>query len=129
MQMSQISFRIPPEDFELVKRWAEQKGTSIAKAFRQITGEAFDKWKLEYLVSQYCDGYIRLKEAWIKSNLPLMAFLKVLDDYDIDPPHTELMELKSEEKARILTHRTLFKNGEMIKRETPEIIIYGDHAP
>ena len=121
MQMSQVSIRLLPDDYALVKRWAQQQGLSLAAAFKTITKEAFDEWKLEYLVTEYKHGRMGLKKAWKRSTLSLMAFLKLLDENDVDPPHTEIMELKSTEKRQLLTPQLLFKDKKTPQRQTNEL--------
>ena len=50
-----------------------------------------------------------------------MAFMKLLDEKDIDPPHTELMEIKSSEKRQLFKTSVIFKEGIPMKRKTPEL--------
>ena len=50
-----------------------------------------------------------------------MAFLKLLDENDIDPPHTEIMELKSTEKRQLLTPQLLFKDKKTPQRQINEL--------
>ena len=119
--MSQLSIRITKEEYKLVSIWANQKGLSLAAAYKKITSQAFGQWKEDFLVSQYASGKIRLKEVWKQSGLRLMAFMKLLDEKDINPPHTELMEIKSSEKRQLLKIGIIFKEGIPMKRKTPEL--------
>lgn len=118
--MSQISIRLKSSDYELIKLWAERKGITLSGAFKEITFGAFNEWKINYLLTEYQSGMINLKKAWVLSNLPLMAFLYLLEKQEIEPPHTELMELKSEETRQLLTVDNLFKPGVKQQRESPE---------
>jgi hypothetical protein len=119
--MSQISIRLAKQEYELVIAWAKERGLSIASAYKAITSKAFEEWKENFILLQYSSGKIRLKEAWYRSELSLMAFMKLLDLHDIEPPHTELIELKSSEKRQLLTTEILFKEGKKLQRQTPEL--------
>ncbi|MHA2366391.1 MAG: hypothetical protein ACXAC7_20710 [Candidatus Hodarchaeales archaeon] len=121
--MSQISIRLKSTDYELIKLWAEQKGLTLSGAFKEITSQALNEWKLQFILTEYQSGMISLKKAWILSNLPLMAFLHCLEENHIEPPHTELMELKSEEKRHLLSPDILFKPDVKRQRESPEILL------
>lgn len=121
--MSQISIRLKTEDYELLKLYANKKGLTLASAYKEVTSGALEEWKLHFLCEEYQRGNIRMKEAWVRSGKTLNAFLKVLEDLDIDPPHTEIMELKSELSKGLITRDNLFKAGVVTKRESPEIDI------
>ena len=102
--MSQISLRLKPELYKIIRLYSKKKGITLASAFKDITADAIAEWKVDFLLSEYQTGNIRMKDAWLLSELPLNAFFKCLEDSNIEPPHTELMELKSEEtKNKIIT--------------------------
>ena len=95
------------------------------KAYPMMKNQTFQssgfEWKLEYLMREYKHGRMGLKKAWKRSTLSLMAFLKLLDENDIDPPHTEIMELKSTEKRQLLTPQLLFKDKKTPQRQINEL--------
>ena len=119
--MSQINIRLKDDEYDLIRRWALQRGISITSAFREITNDAISDWKTRYILQEYKDGRIRLKEAWKISQMKIMAFLKLIADNEIEPPHTEIMETKSTERAMQLRPEIVFKQSQTPKRTTPEL--------
>lgn len=119
--MNQLSFRIKSDEYDLIRRWADENDISIANAYKIITKDAIKMWKMEYLLQEYAKGAIRLKEAWKLSNLAFMEFMKLLEEYNIEPPHTRLVELKSAEKRQLIETDRIFKKKHRPVRKTPEL--------
>ncbi len=120
--MSQISLRLPEEDVKFLTWISKRRAIPMTTLYREVTHEAFRQWKLETILKEYSSGVIGLKKAWQLSGMTFPEFLYVLEKSEIEPPHTELMELKSEEHIQKLDAEDFFREDVGRKRKTPEVI-------
>lgn len=116
--MGQINLRIPEEDYKILEIVAKKQNIPITSLFRIIINPTFEKWKIETVIQLYSKGALRFKDAVRMSQLSLVEFLNKVKEANIDPPHTEEMELASERIADILSRDKLLKNPNF-QRKTP----------
>jgi hypothetical protein len=116
--MSLLQIRLQPEEYELLKQYASMKNISLVSAYREITSPSFESWKLNYLLNEFQTGNISLKTLWLKMKLPLIALFKVLEDNNISPPKTDILELASENRAQKIDFATHLKDPTKFIRES-----------
>ncbi len=118
--MTQVNIRIAKEDYRILELAAKEKDIPIATLFRSIVHTTFNEWKLNTLLELYKSGQLRFKDAWKLSKLSYLAFINLLAENEIEPPHTELMELNSAKTAKSLTREQILKDPNY-KRKTPPL--------
>lgn len=119
--MAQVNLRIPDDEYELLEMYAKKKNVPITSLFRLIINQSLQEWKNESVLEIFAAGDIGFKKALKYSGLSPVAFLKLVEQSDIEPVFNQQAELRSSEIADTLTKKQLFKDPKY-KRKTPPVI-------
>lgn len=119
--MKQISFKLPDPELEFLKWWSEKNAEPISSVYRNATLESFRSWKIEKLLMEYQKGSIGFKRLCRLGNLTFQETTLLLQEHNIDPPISEIIDDYTSKVRDTLTAKDLFKDGKVPERKTPEI--------
>ncbi|UYP47533.1 hypothetical protein NEF87_003818 [Candidatus Lokiarchaeum ossiferum] len=73
--MSQINFRIDPEDMEIIREVAKSKGMSLSEIAKRSLLKEIQAKRIELAFQRLKEGEIGFKKAWKLSGLSYEKFL------------------------------------------------------
>ena len=118
--MAQINLRIRVEEYELLELVAKREGTPITSLFKTVISAGFREWKVKQVFDLYSRGEIGFKKTLYLSGFTPFEFMDYVENNEIEPPHSELMEKRCEEIAASLKTEDLFKDPRYKRKITPD---------
>lgn len=119
--MPQITFRLPEDEKEFLKWYAEKTAQPISTVYRNVTMEYYQKWKEELLLEEYKKGSINIKKFCTLTNKSFHETLLLLEKKEIEPPITKVMDEYTSTVRKKIKTKDLFKKNVNIERESPVV--------
>ena len=120
--MSQISFKIPADEMKFLKWYSKKNAQPVSSVYRSVTFETYQKWKTDKLLQEYEKGSISFKQFCELGNVTFSQGTLLLQDRQIEPPISELIDEYTSEIREKLTRKDLFKDEVNQRRESEEIV-------
>ena len=117
--MPQITFRLPENEKEFLKWYADKTAQPISTIYRNATMDHFQKWKEQLLLDEYEKGSISIKTFCTLTNKTFHETLLLLEKKGINPPITQIMDEYTSTIRKNLKDKDLFKEGVNPQRESP----------
>lgn len=114
--MAQISFKIPDAELDFLQWLSKKTSNPVSSIYRNATLDAFREWKLFILLKEYQDGSLGFKELCKLGNITLNQGALLLEQRNIEPPISELVDVYSSKIRDHLTVENIFKEGKNFKR-------------
>ena len=122
--MTQISLKLPPEDLEFLEWYTKKTSTPKASLYRDITLETFREWKQNFLLKEYINGDVTIKEFCKLANISMFKAMSLIENTTLEPNIPDIIDEYSTKMTEynIKTQdASIFKNKISIKRESPNI--------
>lgn len=124
--MGQISFKVPEDEMEFLRWWAEKQAQPVSVIYRNATRDNFHEWKIETLIQEYQQGKIGFKRFCNLSGLSFHQASLLFEEKQIEPPISEIMDLYTNKISESISPAEIFKNGKIPKRESSSSHDLGD---
>ncbi len=120
LTMAQLSFKIPDNEIIFLKWLSEKTAEPVSSIYRKATLKAFREWKLDYLLNEYQKGAIGFKTLCKLANLSFNEGVLLLEEKDIEPPISKLLDEYSSTVREKLTISDVLREGKAFKRTSKE---------
>ena len=114
--MGQLSFKIPDSEMEFLHWFSERTSQPIGALYRNATFDLYLEWKLEIILKEYQRGIIGFKQLCRLSSKSFQAMSMILQERDIEPAISEIMDEYTSAVRDSLTAKDVFKDGKVPKR-------------
>ncbi len=119
--MDQINFKISDTEKEFLEWVAKRTAQSVSTIYRNATLDSFQDWKINYLLKEYQNGSIGLKQFTKLANINFNQAILYLQEFNIEPPISEIIDDYTTNLAENIEPETAFKNKKICKRKSKEV--------
>ncbi|MHA2364589.1 MAG: hypothetical protein ACXAC7_11585 [Candidatus Hodarchaeales archaeon] len=127
--MNQLSIKLPQAEMDFLEWYNKKHATPKATLYRDVTLNAFKKWKHETLLTAYMKGEINFKEFCRLGNMSFLEGMIFVEDSEIEPVIPQIIDeytQKVTDENILKKDLSIFKNKQPIKRETPPVDLPND---
>ena len=119
--MGQISFKISDAEKEFLEWVAKRTAQPVSTIYRNATLESFQDWKLNYLLKEYQNGNIGLKQFTKLAHINFNQAILYLQKFNIEPPISEIIDDYTTNLAETIKPETAFKNKKVPRSKSKEV--------
>ena len=116
--MSQISFKIPDSEIIFLRWFADKSSQPVSSIYRNATLDSFREWKISLLLSEYQKGSLGFKSMCKLGNLTFNQGVLLLEQNNIEPPISKLIDEYSSAVRDKLVKEGIFKKKTIGERKS-----------